>query len=560
MPGRPTLASSDRDRSRVLFWSVVAAIACAWFLTLDARHLLRTDEGRYAEIAREMLGSGDWVTIRYNGLKYFEKPPFHLWMTALAYQAFGIGEWQARLWVALSGAGGLLVTMLAARRWFGARVSVLTGLVLLAAPAWNLAGHLNSLDMSVSGALSCVLGGVLMAQHPDTTKRARCAWMGFAWAAVGVAVLTKGLIGIVLPGLVLVVYTLAARDWTLWRRLHMFSGALLMLAITLPWFVLVSIRNPEFPQFFFVHEHWQRYTSTVHRREAPWWYFIAVLGAGFLPWLGLMWRMGKSARDDAPSAAFRARLFLALWAAAIFVFFSLSSSKLPGYILPIFPALAVLAGLVLDRLDAPAWRRQILLMSVLLALLFLATPLVSHLGYDTTPNSLYRVYASWMAAACALALAGMGFAWHLSRADVLRSIAVYALTIFAMGTTALLAHETFGRSSSGVDLVPRIRAVLTPDMPIYSVRLLDHTLPFYLRRSMIMVEAPDELEFGTQQEPAKWVPTLDAFVAQWSSGTKAIAVMEPETFAKLRARHVAMVPVAQDERRVVVANFTGPPP
>src|SRR5450755_5131294 len=111
-------------------WLIVAAavVACAWFLTLDARHLLRTDEGRYAEIAREMLASGDWVTIRYNGLKYFEKPPFHLWMTALAFHAFGVGDWQARLWVALSGVVGLGMTMLAADRWFGRRAAWLTGL------------------------------------------------------------------------------------------------------------------------------------------------------------------------------------------------------------------------------------------------------------------------------------------------------------------------------------------------------------------------------------------------------------------------------------------------
>src|SRR5450755_380278 len=191
-------------------WLIVAAavVACTWFLTLDARHLLRSDEGRYAEIAREMLASGDWVTIRYNGLKYFEKPPFQLWMTALAYAAFGIGEWQARLWVGLSGVLGMLAMVAAARQWFGGWVGLLTGLVLLAAPAWNLGSHFNSLDMGVSAALACVLAGFLMAHHPSASPAATRNWMWFAWAAMAVAVLTKGLIGIVLPAIVLVVYTL----------------------------------------------------------------------------------------------------------------------------------------------------------------------------------------------------------------------------------------------------------------------------------------------------------------------------------------------------------------
>src|SRR5262245_38946665 len=107
--------------------AALAVVAFAWFLPLGARHLFHADEGRYAAIGREMLVSGDWVTIRYNGLKYFEKPPFHLWMTTLAYAAFGIGDWQARLWVAISGLAGLLMTMLAAWRWFGARVALLAG-------------------------------------------------------------------------------------------------------------------------------------------------------------------------------------------------------------------------------------------------------------------------------------------------------------------------------------------------------------------------------------------------------------------------------------------------
>lgn len=544
-----------------LAWWLVAAVACVWFLTLDARHLLRSDEGRYAEIAREMFVSGDWVTIRYNALKYFEKPPFHLWMTAIAYHAFGVGEWQARLWVALSGAAGGLMTMLAARRWYGPRVGLLSGLVLLATPTWNLGSHFNSLDMSVSGALACVLAAVLMAQYPQVSPKSRRHWMWVAWAAMGVAVLTKGLIGIVLPGLVLVAYTLAARDWALWGRLHIVSGTLLMLAIVAPWFVLVSLRNPEFPQFFFIHEHWQRYTTTVHQRGAPVWYFVPQLLAGFLPWLGLTGRMTSVVRSDASRRGFRPAWLLAAWAASIFVFFSLSSSKLPGYIMPIYPALAVLAALALDKLDATVWRRHVVAMLCLAAIALLPTPLIGRLGDDSTPNALFRNYALWIAAACALGVAGLALAWSLNRGGrTLVSIVAYSLALFAAATVGLVGHESLGRSISGVDLAAPVRAVLTPEMPIYSVRMLDHTLPFYLQRTTIMVEKPDELEFGVQQEPHKWLPTLDAFVQEWSSGRRAVAIMSNDTLALLRSRQLAMFTLAQDSRRIVVANFSKGPP
>jgi 4-amino-4-deoxy-L-arabinose transferase-like glycosyltransferase len=540
------------------YWIVlmVALVACVWFGTLDARHLRPTDEGRYAEIAREMFVSGDWVTIRYNDLKYFEKPPFHLWVTALVYHAFGVGEWQARLWVGVSGALGMLLTMLAARRWYGPGVGLLSGLVLLAAPNWNFGAHFNSLDMGLSGALAAVLAGALIAQHPQTGAAARRRWMWFAWGAIGVAVLTKGLIGIVVPGLALVVYSLWARDLQIWRRLHIASGVLLMLAITVPWFWLVARRNPEFLHFFFVHEHFQRYLSKVHQRSAPIWYFVPQLLGGFAPWLGLWPGIVARIRDPAPGEGLRPALLLAAWASSIFVFFSLSSSKLPGYILPMMPALAVLAALALDRLSARAWSRQLTGALVVCVGLVLASPWVTRLGSATTPNALYRDYAPWLVAASLTALLGVLLARRLlARGRQRGSIAAYALAMFAAATVALVGHDTLGRSDSGVDLVAPIRAVLGPEMPIYGVRMLDHTLPFYLGRTLIIVEAPDELEFGTQQEPRKWLPTMAAFRDRWLAGPHALAVMSHGTFESLRREGLPMVTIAEDPRRVVVANF-----
>ena len=545
-------------------WLIALAAGCVlliWFGTLDARHLLRSDEGRYAEIAREMFMSGDWVTIRYNDLKYFEKPPLHLWMTALAYEVFGVGDWQARLWVAISGAAGLLLTMVAARRWFGARVALLAGLVLLAAPNWNLGGHFNSLDMSVSGALAAVLAATLLAQHPQADVVTRQRWMWLAWAAMGLAVLTKGLIGIVLPGLALVVYMAWVRDLGLCRRLHMGTGLLVLLAITVPWFWLVAQRNPDFLHFFFIHEHFERYVSGVHQRGAPAWYFIPQLLVGFLPWLGLAPGIVAVVRAAPRTAGLQPTHLLAAWAGSIFVFFSMSGSKLPGYILPMMPALALLAALALDRLSDSHWRRMLLGALVVTLAMTLASPFVARLSSSTTPNELFRAYAPWIGVAALVLMAGAAAAlWLQRQGRRLASMAVYALGMFVGVTVGLLGHETLGRSSSGVDLVPRIQGLLEPGMPIYGVQLLDHTLPFYLRHTLVMVAAPDELEFGTQQEPQKWLPTLAVFIERWKTGPRALAVMSPETFENLRTQGLPMSAVAQDARRVVVANFETAPP
>jgi 4-amino-4-deoxy-L-arabinose transferase-like glycosyltransferase len=537
-----------------MVWLALAA-GLVWFVTPGLRHLVPSDEGRYAEIAREMFASGDWVTIRYNDLKYFEKPPLHFWMTALAYEVFGVNEWSARLWIALSGAAGLVVTALAAARWYGARVGWFTGLVLLATPAWNFGAHFNTLDMSVSAMLAGVLAGVLLAQHPQACARQRRHWMWFAWGAMALAILAKGLIGIVLPGLVLVVYTLLARDWALWRRLHLVSGALLMLAIVVPWFMLVSLRNPEFPQFFFIHEHWERYTSTVHHRPGPLWYFVPQLLVDVLPWLGLIaaavtvvWRE--------PASGFRPKLLLAVWAGAIFVFFSASGSKLPGYILPIFPALAVLLALALGSMNTVAWKRQVTVALVITVLALLASLTARWFAGSFGLNATVVEYLPWAGATfLSIALGAAAARWLNARGALDASITTYALAMFAGMTVATVGHDVFGRKSASIDLVPAMQQVLTADMPIYSVQLLDHTLPFYLRRPMIKVQRPDELEFGTQQEPQKWLPTTAKFKQVWASGPHAMALMTPDTFASLQAEGLVMRPIIQNARRIAVVNF-----
>ena len=179
-------------------------------------------------------------------------------------------------------------------------------------------------------------------------------------------------------------------------------------------------------------------------------------------------------------------------------------------------------------------------------------------GEGATAASL-KAYQPWLMAAfgvaAAAALAGL---WLLRRGRERASRVAYAVLVYLGTTVGMVGHETMGRGMSGVDLVPAIRAQLGPDTPLYGVRMLDHTLPFYLGRTLVMVESADELEFGTRQEPHKWLPTLAAFGERWRPGPKALALMSRDTYETLRAEGLPMAVVAEDARRIVVSNV--PPP
>src|SRR4051812_45625324 len=220
-----------------------------------------------------MVASGDWLTPRLNGFKYFEKPPLQYWATAALFEVLGEHDWVARLWAALLGIAGIALTGYAANRLFGPPTGWYAAAVLTASPLYVVLGQVNTLDMGVTFFLAAAMFALVLK---------RPFWF---WIACALAVLSKGLIGIVLPGGAIVLSLLVKRDWSLVRRLRIVPGAALFFAITAPWFIAVSATTPEFAHFFFVQEHFQRFTSEMHQRVHPWWYFVPVLAAGMAPWL-----------------------------------------------------------------------------------------------------------------------------------------------------------------------------------------------------------------------------------------------------------------------------------
>jgi 4-amino-4-deoxy-L-arabinose transferase-like glycosyltransferase len=550
----------ELHRSKTFVWALLIVFCAIWFYTLSARTLVPTDEGRYAEMAREMVVTGDWITPRLNGIKYFEKPPLQTWMNALTFKVFGLGEWQARLWTGLCGLFGVLFTAYAGRRVFGSRIGFHAGVVLGASFYWAAMAHLNTLDMGLAGMMTLALGSLLIAQRDEATPRERRNWMLACWTGMALAVLSKGLIGIVLPGAVLVLYTLFTRDWRIWQRLHLGAGSLLFLLITVPWFTLVSIRNPEFPQFFFIHEHFQRFTSKVHHRAGPPYYFVPILLLGIIPWLGVLFQSLWAARREA-TGGFRPKAMLLVWAVFIFFFFSVSGSKLPSYILPIFPALALLIACYFERISARTLAVNAGLLGVLSAAALIYVRRMPQLSDGSFEQPLYQAYLPWVIAGCVIAIVAGILAALLARRSVQTAVVILAAGGFLCSQALMLGHEPLGRYKAGTAHVPAIAAELTRETPIYAVEIYEQSLPFYLRHTLTLVAFADEMEFGVKQEPQLWLPTREAFYTQWrkltAEGRKAMAIVQPSVFPELQRQGLAMRIIGQDPRRIIVTNDLG---
>ncbi len=534
--------------------------AVLWFGSIEYRRLIDPDEGRYAEISREMVVSGDWLTPRLNDLKYFEKPPLQYWATATAFTLFGEHQWTARLWSALTGFLGILFTIFAVGRLFNPVTGWIAGAVLAGSLLWNLIGHINTLDMGVSAFLAAAVFALCLAQRDEATPLESRRWQDGAWVLLALATLSKGLIGIVLPAATVVLYAVWQRDWGFIARIRPWRGLVILLLITAPWFIAVSLANPEFAHFFFVHEHLQRFLTKVHHRYEPMWYFIPILMIGMLPWLGSLLPGLKAGFSRNVSQRFQPQRFLLVWAVLVFLFFSVSDSKLASYILPIFPALAALVALHLGRLTTKQRHIGDALFSAGVGLMGLCfVPLVIYRAATPEMEVIYRIYQPWLYAATALFLVGGVAAFFLARKHPLSAIGVLAAASFFSGQAIMLGHDAFGAVNSAHDIALKIRSQVPPNVPFYSVNTYHQSFQFYLQRTTIMVGYKDELGFGIGQEPQKFIPDINGFVAAWRQAPAAWALMPVNTWKQLAAQGLPMIEVTRDLRRVIVRKDSPPP-
>ena len=529
--------------------------ALLWLAGLGNRPLGEPDEGRYAEVAREMFSSGDWLTPRLDGFHFFDKPVLHYWVTALFYSVFGVHEWTARLWVTLTALLAVAVSGWASGRLYGRSTGLLTAGVLGSNLLFFAGARINTLDMDVAAFLSIAIGFFMVAQFDPTAIRHRTRLNLLGWESLALATLSKGLIGLVFPAMAIVVFMLWERRTAILRQLDIGWGLLLALAIAAPWYIAICVKHPDFFGYFFIREHFGRFLTDVDDRGQPVWFFAAVTLLGLFPWVVFL--PFTPAGWKRLAAGGPAERFLIGWVVVVLVFFSASHSKLPFYILPIFPALAMLIAKRMAVLGSQALIARFMVMALLATALAMVamtwTAAARHLSQTTDLHALLRWFAGGLAVLALLgALAAAALMLGARRQPVLLLMALCALCVWQV----LFACAGQGADElSARPVAELMRPWMRPDTQVFSVRAYQRGLSFYLQRLVTIVdEHPADIVPGVASRPGGFVPHIRDFEKRWSAAPHALAVVAPDVLVRLRQDGLPMRVVGVAHAGVVIAR------
>jgi 4-amino-4-deoxy-L-arabinose transferase-like glycosyltransferase len=555
-----TSAAKQTGRLEMRDLIILTVLICILFtFMLENRPLSVPDEGRYVEIPREMVASGNYLTPRLNYVKYFEKPVLFYWLEAFSIKLFGLNEFTLRLWPALFALFGCLALAVAGARLFGRMTGLLSAAVLATSLLYYGLGRAIILDMPVSILLTLALLSFLVGSHEAPgLKRRLYLWGFYAFAAL--AVLTKGLIGILIPAMVIGAWILLLGEWRILKTLYIRSGLALFLLIAAPWHIMVDMANPEFFQFYFIHEHFQRFLTKVHGRYKPFWYFIPIVLLGLFPWSAFLL---QAIKHSVPSTwrerhEHRDALFFLLWAGLVFLFFSASSSKLAPYILPVFPPLALLIGRYLaaawDSRDFPGLRAGysvFLVASLLLAAAFLALPYFWPISAGSQPLGIYRYTIAFT-----LAIGGAA-AWGLMRSRNLRRAFIAVAVTSALFLTQVNAAAPRVDTKSVKQLAIELKARLRPGDEVASYQEYYQDLPVYLERRITVVDWGGELNFGNSVEDTKaWMIDSATFWKRWKGPTTMYMLTPIENYETLKRSepNLPLFPVDRNQRTILLSN------
>ena len=483
---------------------LLGAVCYVFFFNgLSIIGLLGPDEPRYAAVAREMYQSGDYVTPRLHGIPWFEKPALLYWLAAIGFRIFGVGEFAARLPSALAATVTVFFLYFVCRRLWGRAIALWASLILASSAGYLAFSRAGSTDMVLTACLTLAFLSFLMGYN--NREKGRRWWFLAFYVFIGFGVLAKGPVAIVLPALSLTCYLLLQGRFSEWREWYP-AYALVTLAIAAPWYIAVTHANGfEFIQVFFINHNLERFSSTVHGHQHHFLFYVPDLMMLTFPWTFMLIPAFRRTLDRNDRLLF--------WFALVpIIFFSMSGSKLPGYILPSVPPIAILCARGISKVSSRAFRIAVFIEAGVMVFIGVAFGLFGpmlNVDPHVSPVVIVEIAISMATILAAIAIA-------------MPPPMLAAFNAFAMAVIVLIG-TTF--------VLPRFETTdsMRPWEEVFRARVPGDQMVFVYR-------PPRWVEYGIQyyrSENTRFVWTPEELDAALNSSTKALFVSDDKGQAQL---------------------------
>ncbi|MCX7122962.1 MAG: glycosyltransferase family 39 protein [Gammaproteobacteria bacterium] len=462
---------------RDLFILTLLCVALLCF-QLGVLYYMNPDESRYVDAAREMLATGQWITPTLNGTTFLDKPALFYWIEIIIMKTLGLHPWSVRLLPVGFATFACVMNYIAGRLLYDRKTAWLAALVLLTSTLFFIAAHYTNMDLMVASLIDASLWFFLF-----WLEKKRSGFLYASYLFAGLAFLTKGMIAIAFPALIIGCFILIYRRWVLLKKMHILLGILIILALNLPWYGMVQHRNPEFAYYFFYVQQFLRFSGNhSFNMRNPAYYYIMIIVAGMLPWsLFLVQSLWQKATEK--------ETFILLWIGVITLFFSIPASKTPGYILPVFPPIAFMIGRYIALYwQTPRQFKEIKIIAIVYALLFIGASffiktdlkLTAHIPATALWPSLLIINVSW------IILLAIAFKW--SRKSVSQAFFIAFFILQSAFLMSLIKPIESDRNQKSIEPIAQIiNQNGNPNETIIEYQRYDYDLLLYTQHDVKVV-------------------------------------------------------------------------
>ena len=510
------------------------------------------DEGRYASIAFAMLQNKDYISPMLNGVLFMDKPVMYYWLEAVSMHFLGINELSIRLPMAVIGVFGLLQTQYTATVFYGRRAGWLAAIILGSSLLYCVSS--NYADMNLEVAIwisSSLLFALLGLHHPSGNKRRLLFYAAYMFAAF--AMLTKGLMGFFFPAMVLGLYSLLTRRWRLIREIYLPGGLVIFIILCAPWYIAMQQKHPEFFHYFFIYQQITRFIDTGFNSDGPIWFYLPIIFVGMIPWSFFIPKaLGFSFQfpwKDTPA------LYFGIWAASIFIFFSIPDSKPVTYIMPVFPPLAILIARQMDEWMKAKASCMLGYPGALIAgtagiicLVLSQKQYMPFISSSTEPG----VHA-WLITSGIMLIVTFILAVILT---VRRSHAgLIVLTVVCLLSTFICLHVLSGKLNvmSTKSLALSIKNKITPDTRIINYRQYYYDLPLYLKDARPIIVVDDWTNHEKIMAGDNWRREL--FLGMRHTARSCNWIIQPDEMSRILKKHPSYIFVRASESKFLEQQY-----